>query len=128
MITAFRLEKDGVGPARHIECGFQIYGSNLRQWFDVLGMYRHLELVEDDSWFYRELPNIGMDSESYRFACPSMEMLIAYWTPEFFEACLLEGFEVKTYQVEGGVWMCPIGLQFMFMLEDVVHTQETKAA
>src|SRR5574338_556231 len=127
MITAFRLEKDGIGPARHRECGFHIYGSNLRQWFDVLGMYRHLGLVEDDRWFMFDLPSNVSSRDDYRFACPSMEMLIAYWTPDFFEACLLEGFEVKTYQVEGRVWECPAGLQFMYFLEDVVQTQETKA-
>src|SRR5690606_7136019 len=123
MITAFRLEKDGIGPATHRGCGFNTYGSNLSQWFTVLGMYRHLDLVEDDRWFM-DLPLDVSARDDYRFACPSLEMLIAYWTPDFFEACLLEGFEVKTYQVEGRIWMCPAGIQFMYLLESVVS--ETK--
>lgn len=127
MITAFRLEKDGIGPRNH-RSGFYYSDTPLREWFNVLGVNRHLKLVEDDRWFRFDLPQGLALREDYRFACPSMEMLIAYWTPDFFEACLLEGFEVKTYQVEGRVWVCPAGLQFMYFLEDVVQTQETKAA
>lgn len=121
----YRLEKDGIGPARHPQSGFQMGINKLSQLWDNLDMDKHIEYVEDYEWFdYLALEcNVRLSSNSVRFACLSLDALLQYWTPEFVEACLAEGFAIKTYSIKGKFYVCPGNIQCCYFVAQAQEQQ-----
>lgn len=127
--VVYRLEKDGIGPARHPTSGFHFRTRLSRRW-DELKLNDHISYIEEGYWF-RQLVSmkvIDWDDESMRFACVSLDALMQYWTPAFVEACLLEGFMIKAYLVKGDVHPCPANIQCVYRTTQTVEYQDQPLA
>ena len=117
----YRLEKDGFGPARHPVDGFHMqrnprimnaYGAHNYKLPERLGdMERGDEVIK---WFGEARSKY----DDIRYACPSIETLIFYWTEEFFQVLLQEGFTVQCYEVDDCL-PCPNGWQLAYSNESV---------
>lgn len=112
MVTLYRLEKDGYGPAQHPWLGFSTTQGNLLGIEDT-DAYDHIGLWEEgcEAWFRNRTPED-------RFACLSEEGLKAYWTEEFYQECLDAGFELVTVQVRE-YSLCPNEVQACYRVQDV---------
>jgi len=109
----YRIEKNGVGPARNSKDGFhEHYDGPLRRYMD-----RHPEVSESltnaENYHWDFFAKQGRHDD-VRYGCPDIDTLYQYWTPGFMAHLLKHGYEIVCYEITGRIDICPKKLQFMY--------------